>query len=181
MKRHIPLILDTLAVLALAIWLGGVALCWLVLAPTVNSVISANAAQSQQLFADILRRFSAIIETCGIVLVALQWVLRRRYQRDRQKFVADGLRMVATFMALFAAEYGRYGLIPALIRSPGSGVVSTLEGFAIFQAVMLVVYAGITVHLLSPRALVLPAVAPTSAPQDTQKTAKPLPPHRGRR
>jgi len=161
MKRHIPVILDTLAIVALAVWLGGLAVCWLVLAPSLYSAPTEAAHAVQTVFAETLRRFSAITETCGIVLAALQWVLRRRYQRVQSLFVTDGFRMVAMFIALFFAEYCRYGLIPALIKAPGPSIYSVLEALAVLQAIALVAYGALTIHLLSSR---LSPVAVVAAP-----------------
>ena len=150
MKRYIPLVLDTIAVIALAVWLGGLAVCWLALAPVVQST-SANAMPGAQiLFAETLRRFSSNAELCGVVLAALQWVLRRRYQNDRPLYIADGARMLAMFVALFAAEYGRYVLIPTLIKTHSPAAFNALAGFAVVQAILLVGFAAVSLWLLSP-------------------------------
>lgn len=168
MKRNIPLILDTLAFTALAVWLGGLAVCWAALVPAVHAAGGEPAASD--IFVETLRRLSAIIESCGIILAALQWVLRRRYQRIRNLFVADGVRMLILFFALFFAEYGRYVLIPALLRTHSFAAYATLEGLALGQAVLLVVYAAITVWLQLPqpavpaRAVVTPAAPARAVP-----------------
>ncbi len=150
MKRYVPLVLDTIAVVALAVWLGGLAVCWLALAPAVQST-SANAMPGAQvLFAETLRRFSSNAELCGVVLAALQWVLRRRYQDDRQLYIADGARMLAMFGALFASEYGRYVLIPTLIKTHSPAAFNALAGFAVVQAILLIGFVAVTLWLQSP-------------------------------
>ena len=164
MKRYIPLLLDTLTVVALAVWLGGLALCWLVLFPTVHSLSADSVEIAQRVFAETLRRFSAVTETCGIILAALQWVLRRRYQRTQSLFVADAVRTVAMFVALFCAEYGRYGLVPALIRTSNSNIYQGLQALAVVQALMLLAFAAITVHLLSPRLAAISSPASRASP-----------------
>ena len=150
MKRYVPLILDTIAVVALAIWLGGLAACWMALAPAMHATPADALPAAQKVFAETLRRFSAVTESCGVILAALQWVLRRRYQHNQMLFVADGVRMLAMFVALFAAEYGRYVLIPTLIKTQSPAAVNALAGFAIVQGVLLVGYATITSWLQSP-------------------------------
>src|SRR5690348_4203242 len=134
MKRYIPVVLDTIAVLALAVWLGGLAVCWLVLSPLVRGASTADGVAVQRVFAEAVRRFSSFAETCGIILVAIQWALRRRYQSNQRLYVMDGVRMVGIFVALFAAEYGRYVLIPTLSRTHSPAAVGALAGFAIVQA-----------------------------------------------
>jgi putative copper export protein len=158
MRRFIPLILDTIAVVALAVWLGGLVACWMVLSPTVNGMPVETIPMAQKLFAETLRRFSGVVEACGLVLAAIQWVLRRRYQRDQSLFVADGARMLVVFVALFCAEYGRYVLIPTLLKTQAPAAASTLAALAVAQAVLLIGYTGITGWLRLPR---LSAVTPT--------------------
>ena len=173
MKRYIPLILDTLAVVALAAWLGGLSVCWLVLSPTVSATPADTTSLAQTLFAEALRRFGGGVEVCGLVLVALQWVLRRRYQRDQRFFVADGVRTLVLFIALFCAEYGRYVLIPTLIRTQAPAAGSTLAVLALIQAILLVAYAGITRWLQLPRLFIAAPAAP--APGSPQKSTVQVP------
>ena len=168
MKRYVPLTLDTIAVLALAVWLGGLAVCWLALAPATHGAPAEAIPAAQKLFAETLRRFSAIAESCGIVLAAIQWVLRRRYERSRPQFLADGVRMVAMFVALFAAEYGRYVLIPTLTKTQSPGALNAIAGCAVAQAVLLAGYAAVTLWLQSP------ALA-ASAPAARRSTGSPAP------
>lgn len=168
MKRYVPLVLETIGGLALAIWLGGLAVMWLVLAPSAHSVAGASQPAALALFEETLRRFSVVIEACGIVIAAVQWVLRRRYARDKSRFVADGVRMVIVFIALFGAEYCRYVLLPTLLKTHSSGAYSTLMAMAVLQAVLLVGYATITGWLQ------LPGVGNSSAPV-TATTVQPDP------
>ena len=151
MRRTIPPVLDTIAVVALALWLGGLAACWLVLSPAVRALPAESAATAQLLFVETLRRLSTHIEVSGLVLAALQWVMRRRYQRDRTLFIADGVRMLVLFIALFCAEYGRYVLIPTLLKTQAPAAYTVLSGLAVAQAVLLIGYAATTARLQMPR------------------------------
>jgi hypothetical protein len=132
----------------------------MVLSPTVQGVPIEAIPASQKLFAETLRRFSGIVEACGLVLAAIQWVLRRRYQRDQSLFVADGARMLVVFVALFCAEYGRYVLIPTLLKTQAPAATSTLAVLAVAQAVLLIGYAGITGWLRLPRLAAVTPAAP---------------------
>lgn len=165
-----------MAVVALAIWLGGLAACWMALAPVVHDTPVEVLPAEQKVFAETLRRFSALAETCGVALAALQWVLRRRYQHNKPLFVADGARMLTLFVALFATEYGRYILIPTLKTSQSSAALNSLAGFALAQAVMLIGYAAITVWLQSPALAVGTPATPRPAqapPTQTIQATKP--------
>jgi cytosine/uracil/thiamine/allantoin permease len=144
MRRTIPVALDTCAAVALAVWLGGLLACWLLLAPSLR-----EAPAVQPIFEQVLRRFSAVAEACGVILVAVQWVLRRRYQKIRTLYIADGVRMLGIFVALFFAEYGRYVLIPTLLRSGSTDALATLTALAMVQAALLVGYAALTGWLQS--------------------------------
>jgi hypothetical protein len=157
MKRALPILLDTLYALALALWFG--------LAAGLLVVASPAAPDSTlDLFA---RRASALIEAAGIAMIGVQFLLRRRYQRDRQAFVADGIRQILTFGALLIAEFGRYSLL-----KPGYQItvhdVSTLCVLATVQMIVLTAVTALTSWLLLPRpaagAITTPASRPGAKP-----------------
>jgi hypothetical protein len=77
--------------------------------------------------------------------------MRRRYQRDRTLFIADGVRMLVLFVALFCAEYGRYMLLPAMPQAGSPVLFNLLSGMATVQAVTLVGYVAITGWMQMPR------------------------------
>ncbi|HLJ54952.1 MAG TPA: hypothetical protein VKT77_07915 [Chthonomonadaceae bacterium] len=170
MKRLIPPTLDTIAWLALAVWLGGLTACWLVVGPAVRHTGGPIASA---LFTETLRRFGGTAEICGAVLVGVQWLLRRRYQADRQLFILDAVRTLALFVAFFAAEYSRYILIPRLQK----GLTAFgLPEITVAQALFLVVYAAITVWLqgraIRPVAPAAPNANPSAkAPPAPRQTA----------
>ncbi len=173
MKRYIPLLLDTCALVALALWLGGLAVCWTVLAPTTRSIPSDGLAAAHDVLNRTVYRFSAIVELCGLVLVALQWVLRRRFQRSKSLFVVDGARTLVVFIALFCGEYGRYVIIPTLIKSDSAGAYTTLAILALVQAILLIGYMAVTGWLHSPGQ----AVSTQPARQAATGSAAPAKPH----
>jgi hypothetical protein len=179
MRRFIPLILDTASIAALAVWLGGLAACWMVLRPAAYAMPVESMRAAQQVFAESLRRMGGIIEVSGLVLAAIQWVLRRRYQRDRPLYIADGARTLILFIALFCAEYSRYVLIPALMKTDAPAVVTILAALAVAQALLLIGYVGVTGWLQMPRS---PAVARAAKPPGAvplrPQQAKPSPARR---
>src|SRR5579871_2460963 len=101
MKRATPILLDTLYALALALWFGLAAGLFVVARPGTPDA-------TQDLFA---RRAGGLIEAAGVAMVGVQFLLRRRYGRNRQLAVADGVRQLLTFAAFFLAELGRYSLL----------------------------------------------------------------------
>ena len=120
-------------------------------------------------------------ESCGVILAALQWVLRRRYQHNETLFVGDGVRMLVLFVALFAAEYGRYVLVPAYAKIPSASVYGALVGLGILQAVLLIGYVAITGWLQTPvRATGIPVVVNGGRPAGPA-TARPITPTPARR
>jgi len=174
MKQHVPLILDTISAVALAIWLGGIVVIWAVLAPLGHPA----GAEVHPWFVEGLRRFSVVAESCGIIIAAVQWALRRRYEKDRHLFVVDGLRMLVLFAALLCAEYGRYLVIPALAASKTSLGLSTLTILADIQGAALAAVTTITIWLLGRQLPVMAAVVsnrttPANVPPPQKAAAQP--------
>lgn len=134
-RRVVVVVLDVLHALALGVWLGGsVVLWWLVVRYGGLDVVVAGA-----------RWLSGVVELCGVVVVGVQFVLRRRYVREGVRYVWDGVRQLVTFGAFFAGEWVRYSV---LVAGEG-GVVAwgSYVWFTGFQVVALGVVVGVGVWL----------------------------------
>jgi hypothetical protein len=153
MKRAFPVLFDTLSALALAVWLGGLVAFFAV----VEAGVPGKALNS------ILTRVGGLIEVCGIVMIGVQFLMRRRYQRSRSLFISDGVRQLLTFAALFVAEFGRYGPLRVL-GTEGAGQTHALQVYtslAILQIALLVGVIALTAWLQQPRPAIASAPAPT--------------------
>lgn len=153
-KRHLPLLLDTLFALAWALWLGGLVALWVAELPPANFVLSA-------------RRMSGIVEWCGIVMVGIQFLLRRRYHSRRPLYIADGIRQLVTFGTLLLAETLRYSLLPVMESVLTTGKAGDYLHLRFLytlmsggQFVLLVAIMGLTVWLQQPRTVSSAANAP---------------------
>lgn len=169
MKRYVPLLLDTLALLALGVWLGGLAFAWLAWSPVAHI---DPTGKLQSVFAETLRRNTGVIELCGVTLAGIQWLLRRRYRADRSRFIGDSVRFMLLFAALFCAEYMKISLLPQAKRLETPGILLSMVIWTIAQAILLVGIVGLTVWLQSPRSVAAQA-APTSPRQPSRPAAPP--------
>ncbi len=97
MKISLALVIETLQSLALAIWLGGQA--------ALIVLLSVGYMPHQ-----FEVRESSIIELCGIIMVGVQYLTRRRYVSNKPLFLVDGFRHLLTFAALLLSEYMKYGV-----------------------------------------------------------------------
>lgn len=174
MKRAVPLVLDTLHFLALAIWLGGLTLLLFTVPFIAPYLLKEGAGSAEILEAARLQSIAAaliLFEICGMAMVGVQFLLRRRYRHDRNLFVADGLRHLLTFGAFFLTEYARYQLLPKMTgllaaaeRAPADG---TYLVFAALQVLLLTGIGALTVwihSLHSAGAVPVPASAPPAPP-----------------
>lgn len=141
MKHATSTILDTLQVVALALWLGGLAIFWLALVPTVG-----QGAEPAALLGRVWNEFGVWFERSGLAMVGVQFLLRRRYHGNRPRFVADGIRQLLTFAALVLAEYGLRGSSGVSPFAAPAGF-HTLEAVSAMQTLLLVAIAGLTVWL----------------------------------
>jgi hypothetical protein len=139
-KRVLPILLDTLYALALSLWFG-LAAGLLVIAH------SGTPDVSQSLFA---QRASGLIEAAGVAMIGVQFLLRRRYGRNRPLAAADGVRQLLTFGALFLAEFGRYHLLNAgtALTAHQYSVLCQLAGV---QMLALAIVTALTSWLFVPR------------------------------
>ncbi len=176
MKRAIPAILDTVHTLALAFWLFGLIVIEAVAAPAAAHVPGTTSLQTGLWIGESLHRFGGMALICGLVMVGAQFLLRRRYRRDRALFIGDGVRQLLTFGALLVAEHSRDVLLPAL-RAAGSGgnasefyrlhhLVVSMAGL---QIALLLAIGALTAWLQWPRPL--PASTPVSPSAQPQKPA----------
>ncbi|HZO86792.1 MAG TPA: hypothetical protein VFB38_00530 [Chthonomonadaceae bacterium] len=165
MKRAVPLILDTLHALALAVWLGGLVTFWFVIIPTVQLGPRLTFNEANAIFGGPQARLGRWIELCGLMMIGVQFLLRRRYQGDRARFIGDGVRQLLTFGALLLAEYARYSRPPPGVFYPGGGINALLIGLAIAQIALLAGVAALTAWLQLPRVTAAPAaVEPSQQP-----------------
>ena len=172
MKRTLlPTLLDTLHALALMLWLGGIVVIGAIVAPAAFHVVGLTKMQAGSVVGESLRRLGPVIEICGIVMVAAQYLLRRRYLRSRTLFLADSVRQVVTLGALLLAEYGKYVLFPALDAARAANNMAAFDqshhlysSLAMAQVWLLFAVAVLTAWLQLPRVTPAPvAAAPPSA------------------
>ncbi|MDW8207607.1 MAG: hypothetical protein RMJ43_07195 [Chloroherpetonaceae bacterium] len=135
-RRAVVVALEVLHAVALGVWSGGsVVLCWLVWRAGGGGVVG-----------DVARWFSGVVEVCGVVVVGVQFVLRRRYAGWRVGYVWDGVRQLVTFGAFFAGEWVRYSVLGV---GGGGGVVAwgASVWFTGFEGVAVVVGVAVGVWL----------------------------------
>ncbi|HZT40595.1 MAG TPA: DUF4149 domain-containing protein [Chthonomonadaceae bacterium] len=177
MKRTIlPTILDTLHALALVLWLGGIVVIRAIVAPAAFHVTGLTKMQAGSVVGESLRRLGPAIEVCGIVMVAVQFLVRRRYMRSRTLFLTDSVRQVLTLGALLLAEYGKYILFPALDAARAANNMVAFDQahhlystLAMVQVWLLFAVAVLTAWLQLPR--VTPAPAPATPSAEPAKPA----------
>lgn len=156
MRRALPIALDTLFFLAIIVWLGGLIMFMANIQPEFRSAHDSQILYSSELQIGILRNFGRIIEMSGIIMVGLLFILRRRYQQQRNLFVIDGVRQLLTFLALMIAEYIRYILLPNLLSSVATqsktvgADFTTYRYLGITQVALLIVILALTIILQSP-------------------------------
>lgn len=184
MKRNLIILLDTVQALALSVWLGGAAIFWLALAPLASGSAGADAGAFHTLLAAAQLRVGSVIQICGIAIVGVQFVLRRRYQRDRTRFLVDGIRQACTLGALFIEEFPRY-VHTANGTMMSAGINSTLIGLGAAQVVLLAIVVGLTtwLQLSAPVAYAQPAQQQPKPPDPKRQPqpARPAKAGRGKR
>jgi hypothetical protein len=181
MRIRIALILDMLHALALALWLGGLVMLIGVAIPAFASKPDWLASDPKRLIGLLLPAYGRIVEISGLVLIGVQFVLRRRYQRSRTHFIADGVRQLLTFGALFLAEFAHYTLFPTMLAADDrfQAAQNTFVDLGIAQFVLLVLVTGISAWLMLPpprpapaSAVETPPASPQPAPSPTKKTKR---------
>lgn len=165
MKRILSPLLDSLFLLALALWLGGQGTYLLFM-------LSGDANHAPRLF---VHRFQSLVEVSGLIMAGILFLLRRRYQRSRPLFLTDGLRQLLTFAALMLAEYNKYGLQSG--QAGASGYVLTGSDLILTatQIVLLLVVTILTVRLQQPQGVTATpasAASPPSAPKPARAATR---------
>lgn len=158
-KYAFSLILDTLHTLALAVWLGGLLIIGMAVAPAAfRDVPGLSRMQSGMVVGESLRRFGGIILFCGVIMLAAQFLTRRRYRHDRSLFISDSVRHLLTFAALFLAEFGRQSLFPAMDAARSANKMPefdrlhhTFSTLSMIQVWILAGIAALTAWLHLPR------------------------------
>jgi uncharacterized membrane protein len=172
MKRALPTILDTVHTLALACWLFGLLVIVAIVAPAAAHLPGETSLQVGRLVAESLYRFGTIVWICGLLMLGAQFVLRRRYRRDRALFIGDGVRQLLTFGTLLLAEHCRDVLIPTLQAAGNAGNAPKFDHFqhlivsvTLLQIVLLIAIGALTAWLQWPRPVAAPVSAPSTTPQ----------------
>jgi hypothetical protein len=158
MKRALPIVLDTLHALALAVWLGGLAMLWLTLVPVARQTPAPGLASGSAILNSVWRGQVEWALRCGITMIGVQFLLRRRYQRNRPRYIGDGVRQLLTFGALLLALYAPRGNPFAAANG-----FSMLMALAVAQAALLIAVTALTAWLQMPQANVLPGSVPGTA------------------
>lgn len=182
MKRVFPILLDILHDIALAVWLGGLVL-FLSVAAGPWTLSRSPLDATNVVLGVVWSGLGGWAERCGIVMVAVQFVLRRRFQRSRTRYIGDGVRQLLTFAALLLTEYlHRSPNSHALLQShtvPGATILapnSVFMNLCLVQSLLLIAVIALTAWLHRSAAPVdLPA---TQAPAPV-KPATPIRPTAG--
>ena len=167
MRKNLPLILDTLSTIALALWLGAVVTLLTACRSGAFTAFGWSQAQSSLISLQVCRGAASLVEGSGFVLIAAQYVLRRRYQGQREMFIADGVRQLCTFGALFTAFYAREFILNKinLLNTPDpTRYLSEIRGLLLLEAVLLVAAAALTTWLQMPRLIAPPSASGPNAP-----------------
>jgi hypothetical protein len=169
MRRAIIILLESLHTIGLTVWLGGLIIIGAAVAPAAFHHAGLTESQAAIVVGESVRLFTRLAEWSGLAMVGVQFLLRRRYQRDRALYIGDGVRQLIVCGALLAAEFCRYTLFPEMdaarmihdtVRFKHLHHVYT--SVSMVQLVLLIVVAGIGAWLQAPREA--RASAPAKAP-----------------
>ena len=161
-KVFVPILLDGIHLLALAVWLGGLVTLWLAVMPAAFHTSGLTMREAEAVAGNSLRGFTILVEMCGIAMAGAQFALRRRYQAVRALFVADGIRQLLTFGALLLAEINLRVLLPQMDAARQQAHVAEFHNLhqnyavlATMQAIVLIVVGLLTAWLQSPRPVIV--------------------------
>lgn len=182
MKKTVVGILDIVHYLAITFWLGGMIVLGFLVAPSLFQTTLLATSDAEQVYRTLLSRFTVWVEICGVSMVVVQFLLRRRFQKQRSLYILDAVRQLTTFLALLLAEMCFRNLLPNMNVSKRVGELAdvthlggTYANLAIAQAAMLLLVLGITVWLTLPasvgatRRANLPEELPSSSPQTRRR------------
>ncbi len=181
MQKTVVGIFDTLHTLALALWLGGLVVLGGLVAPALFQGTALAEADAREVYSLLIQRFVTWADVCGVTMLLVQFLLRRRYQKNQTHYVVDGLRQLLTFAALLLAEMcfrNLFNNLNATRRVGELAHVAKLEGtyaiLALSQTGILVVVAMLTVWLNLPAGF-------TSSRRSAPEEVEPTPQRRRRR
>jgi hypothetical protein len=109
----------TVAVVALALWVGGLVALGACAAPIVFSVVPAPL--SGDAMGAVFRRFDAIAISCAVVVLGCEAV--RIWVRDAPLTTAERARSALAVVAAAAAIYGGVKLSPSIVALHMAGAV----------------------------------------------------------
>jgi hypothetical protein len=107
------------AVIALAIWIGGLVSLGACAAPLVFKIVPAPL--SGEAMGAVFRRFDAVAISCAIVVLGCEAV--RIWVRDGSATISERLRGLLAVTAAGAAIYGGVELSPSIIELHAAGAV----------------------------------------------------------
>jgi hypothetical protein len=118
-----------LALVALVVWLGGMVVLSLLVAPATFGVLAASDAVSGRLlagavFGEILRRFHLLAYACGAILIVCLFVIKFIGPPPHGFLVRVGIVAVMLALALYSGVPVSRGI--AQIQSQVSGPISRL-------------------------------------------------------
>ena len=160
MKKTFVGILDMIHYLAIALWLGGMLVLGFLVAPTLFQTTLLAPSDAEMVYRTLLSRFTLWVEISGVSMVVVQFLLRRRFQKQKNLYILDAIRQLATFAALLLAEICFRNLLPNMNSSRRVGELAdmshlggTYANLALAQGVLLVLILGITVWLTLPQSV----------------------------
>lgn len=160
MNRTLTLVFETIHFLALALWIGAQA--------TVLVLFSSGGVPA--LF---MQRERALVELWGLIMVAVQWLIRRRFSGSRKLYLMDGVRALLTFTALFAGEYIKYSSGASKTLSITSAIIQKSGGEMVLIGAQIGLLAGVCAMsidlLMRP---MVPAPARSAEPIKTAANTK---------
>ena len=185
MKKTLVGILDIVHHLAIVLWLGGMVVLGFLVAPTLFQTTLLAEADAQKVYRTLLSGFTLWMEICGVTMVVAQFLLRRRYQKQKSLYILDAVRQLCTFVALLLGEMCFRNILPNMNTSKRVGElanVSSLGGaystLALAQGAIMLLILSITVWLALPQSMgttrraTMPeeSVTPTTRPRRRRKS-----------
>jgi putative copper export protein len=181
MKKTVVGLLDLIHHTALALWLGGMVVLGALVAPILYRSKLLTTQDADGVYQALLNRFTPWIEICGVALIVVQFLLRRRYQKQRNLFILDGVRQLLTFGALLLAEMCFRNLLPNLNSARRLGELANIGKWEGMYTLLAVSQVGILVTVLATTIwLTLPNSLTTNRRTSPEETA-PTPTRRKRR
>lgn len=174
MKKSVVGLLDLIHHIALALWLGGMVILGALVAPTLYRSTLLNTQDADSVYQALLNRFTPWIEVCGVALIVVQFLLRRRYQKQRNLYILDGVRQLLTFAALLLAEMCFRNLLPNLNSARRLGELANIGKWEGMYTLLAVSQVGVLILVLAATIwLTLPNSFGTTRKAPPEETAPP--------